>query len=73
MITISATDLARNTRKILDKVASQGEAVMIERNHVTIAKIIPSEQRMTAVQVLTGLSPMLMPEQASVWLKDSKQ
>jgi hypothetical protein len=33
MQTISATDLARNTREILDKIASQGETVAIEGNH----------------------------------------
>ena len=33
MQTISATELARNTREILDRVATQGETVAIERNH----------------------------------------
>ena len=41
MQTISATDLARNTREILDKVASRGETVVIERNHTMIAQIMP--------------------------------
>jgi hypothetical protein len=37
MQTVSATDLARNTREILDKVVSGGETVAIERNHTMIA------------------------------------
>lgn len=73
MQTISATDLARNTRQILDKVASRGETVIIERNHTMIAQIMPPPQTMTASQALAGLTfPMLTPTQATAWLKDSK-
>ena len=73
MQTISATDLARNTREILDKVASRGETVIIERNHTTIAQIMPPPQIMTAAQALAGLTfPLLTPAQATAWLKDSK-
>lgn len=73
MQTISATDLARNTREILDKVASRGETVIIERNHTTIAQIMPPPQTMTAAQALAGLTfPLLTPAQATAWLKDSK-
>ncbi len=74
MLTVSATDLARNTREILDKVASQGESITIERNHTTVAKIIPPERIMTAHQALASLVlPTLTPLQASEWLRDSKQ
>jgi antitoxin (DNA-binding transcriptional repressor) of toxin-antitoxin stability system len=72
METISATDLARNTRKILDKVAIGGTTIAIERNRIVIAKIVPPEQTMTAAQALAGLQPMLTPRQAADWLKDSK-
>jgi antitoxin (DNA-binding transcriptional repressor) of toxin-antitoxin stability system len=73
MQTISATDLARNTREILDGVASRGETVAVERNRVTIARIVPPERTMTAAQALAGLQPMLTPNQADAWLKDSRQ
>jgi antitoxin (DNA-binding transcriptional repressor) of toxin-antitoxin stability system len=74
METVSATDLARNTREILDKVASRGEAVAIERNHTLIAQIVPPVRTMTATQALAGLaSPMLTLTQATAWLKDSKE
>ena len=73
MQTISATDLARNTRAILDRVASRGETVIIERNHTLIAQIAPSERTMTASQALAGLGwPDLAPNQAAAWLKDSR-
>jgi antitoxin (DNA-binding transcriptional repressor) of toxin-antitoxin stability system len=74
MQTISATDLARNTREILDRVASGGETVIIERNHTMIAQIVPPVRTMTALQALAGLtSPMLTITQAATWLKDSKE
>lgn len=73
MQTISATELARNTRAILDTVASQGETVAIERNHMMIARIMPPQRTMTASQALAGLAfPMLTPRQANAWLTDSK-
>lgn len=70
--TISATELARNTRKILDDVASRGESVAIERNHVTVARIVPPAPTMTAAQALAGLRPMLTPEEGASWLEDSR-
>lgn len=72
MPTVTATDLARNTREILDKITSQGASIDIERNHVMIARIVPPEQFMTAEEALHGLRPMLTKKQASAWLKDSK-
>ena len=73
MQTISATELTRNTREILDRVATQGETVTIERNHTTIAQIMPPQKTMTASQALAGLVfPILTPQQASSWLLESK-
>lgn len=63
MQTISATDLARNTREILDKVASRGEIMVVERNHIMIAKIVPPERAMTAHQALAGLRFPLLTSQ----------
>jgi antitoxin (DNA-binding transcriptional repressor) of toxin-antitoxin stability system len=74
MQTISATDLARNTREILDRVASRGETVAIERNHTTVAQIVPPVRTMTASQALMGLTlPVLTKMQGAAWLKDSKE
>lgn len=71
MQTIRATDLARKTREILDAVAGNGETVMIERNHVVIAQIVPPERTMTAAQALAGLRLRLAPKQAQAWIKES--
>ena len=69
---VSATDLARNTREILDKVSSSGESVAIERNQVTVAHLVPPEPMMTAAQALVGLKGMLTRDQAAEWLEDSR-
>lgn len=73
--TISATELARNTRQILDQVVAQGATLVIERNHALIAQIGPSQRTMTASQALAGLAlPVGMtPVQANAWLNDSKK
>ena len=72
MQTISATELARNTSKILDRVVSGGESIAVERNSAVIAQIIPPARTMTAVQALSGLAPGLSREQAAAWLRDSR-
>lgn len=72
MQTITATDLARNTRKILDAVAGRGETVLVERNHVAIARIVPPLPAMTASQALAGFKPLLTAEQAADWLRNSR-
>lgn len=73
METISATELARNTSKILDRVISHGEGVAVERNRSVIARIIPAGRTMTATDALAGLDQGLSPEQAARWLRDSRE
>lgn len=70
---ISATELARNTREILDRVVSLGETIAVERNHTLIAQILPAERTMTAEQALAGLRAMLTSRQGSKWLRESKE
>ncbi len=74
MQTVTATELTRNTREILDRVAAGGEIVLIERNHTTIAQISPPQKTMTAAQALASLAlPAFTVAQAAAWLADSKQ
>jgi antitoxin (DNA-binding transcriptional repressor) of toxin-antitoxin stability system len=74
METISATNLARNTRQILDRVVSRGETVTIERNNSVIAQIVPPLKQMSVAEALVGLTtrPALTATQAKRWLKASK-
>lgn len=70
---ITATELARSTREILDGVATRGDVVIVERNRTPIARIAPPERTMTAAQALAGLRPVLTPRQAEDWLRDSRR
>jgi antitoxin (DNA-binding transcriptional repressor) of toxin-antitoxin stability system len=73
MQTITATELARNTRDILDKVVGQGRTINVERNHTMVAQIVPPQPSMTASQAMAGLMiPRLTGPQARAWLKDSR-
>ena len=72
MQTITATDLARQTRQILDAVARDGETVIIERNHLPVARLMPPEPVMTAAQALADLPTRFTPQQAKAWLDESR-
>jgi antitoxin (DNA-binding transcriptional repressor) of toxin-antitoxin stability system len=74
MYAISATELARNTREILDRVSSQGETIIIQHNQTLIAQIVPSPRIMSATKAFEGLGlKVLSPEQSEAWLRDSKE
>lgn len=72
MQTISATDLARRTREVLDKVAIQGTTVIVERSERVIARITPEIPHMTVREALAGLEDVLTPAEADAWLQDSR-
>ncbi len=69
---ISATDLARRTRDILDGIARGGEPVGVERNRVVVARIVAPERTMTAAEALAGLPSMLAPGRGRAWRDDSR-
>ena len=73
MPTVSATELVRNVREVLDKVASGGETVMIERNRAVVARITPPERTVTAVEALAALRPVMTLDQAAAWSRDIRQ
>jgi len=72
MPTISATDLARNTGKILDRVTSYGETIAVERNRTVIAQIVPPTRTMNAAEAIAGLEGCLSEEEGTRWLRDSR-
>ncbi|KVL93086.1 type II toxin-antitoxin system Phd/YefM family antitoxin [Burkholderia stagnalis] len=72
MPTITATELARHTRQILDLVAQRHETVVVERNQTAIARLVPAEPVMNAEQALDGLPTSLGAEDAARWLRDSR-
>jgi antitoxin (DNA-binding transcriptional repressor) of toxin-antitoxin stability system len=43
MQVITATNLARNTREVLDQVARTGLPLAVQRNHTLVAYIVPAQ------------------------------
>jgi len=71
MQVISASDLARNTSAILERILA-GETVSVMRNRTEIAHIVPAKRTMTAAQAIAGLEGKLTSSQGDSWLKDSR-
>ncbi len=71
MQVISASDLARNTSAILERILT-GETVSVMRNRTEIAHIVPAKRTMTAAQAIAGLEGKLTPAQGDSWLNDSR-
>ena len=69
---ISATTLARKSRDVLDAVVG-GERIMVERNRILIAQIIPVASTVTVTQLLAEIRPTLKPSQAAAWLEASRK
>jgi len=55
---ISASDLARNTSAILERILT-GETVSVMRNRTEVAQIVPAKRSMTAAQAIAGLEGKL--------------
>ena len=70
---ITATELARNLRAILDRVAESGEDYLVERSGRPVARVVPGLGQMSAEQALADLYRTLPESAASGWLEDSRQ
>ncbi len=73
MQTVTATDFARNFRKMLDRVEFRHEELLIVRNHHPVARVIPGPPAMTALEAMADLHCIISEESARDWLGDSRQ
>jgi len=64
---ITATELARNLSQILDRLAADGEEVVIERNHRQVARLVPGPGRQTALEAMVDLYRTLPEKAARGW------
>jgi antitoxin (DNA-binding transcriptional repressor) of toxin-antitoxin stability system len=69
---ITATDLGRNLRSVLDRVAFGGEEMVVSRNQVEIARILPGTGRMTALEAMADLYRTIDPAAAETWQEDGR-
>ena len=70
MQTVTATELARRLREILDGVEFRGDALTIVRNKREIAQLLPGPQQMRAKQTFFDLYGIVGEEAAAGWRKD---
>jgi antitoxin (DNA-binding transcriptional repressor) of toxin-antitoxin stability system len=73
MRTITATELARNLRRVLDRLAIEGEDIVIERNHEQVARLVPGPARQTALEAMADLYRTLPEVAAATWEADSRR
>jgi antitoxin (DNA-binding transcriptional repressor) of toxin-antitoxin stability system len=71
--TITATELARNLRRVLDRLAIDGEDVIIERNREQVARLVPGPARQTALEAMADLYRTLPEDAAATWEADSRR
>lgn len=72
MKTITATELARKLRQVLDSLVAGGEEILVERNHQLVARILPGPGRRTALEALADLYRTLPEDAAAGWEADGK-
>ena len=73
MRTITATELARNLRRVLDRLAIEGEEIVIERNREQVARLLPGPARQTALEAMADLYRTLPEDAAATWEADSRR
>jgi antitoxin (DNA-binding transcriptional repressor) of toxin-antitoxin stability system len=72
MKTITATELARNLHRVLDRVVADGEEIVIERTHQQIARLVGRPRRQNALQAMADLYCTLPEDIAPTWERDAR-
>lgn len=70
---ISATELARNLRAVLDRVRESGESYIVERGGQPVVQVSPTPGEQSAEQAMADLYRTLPPEAAEGWLEDARR
>jgi antitoxin (DNA-binding transcriptional repressor) of toxin-antitoxin stability system len=72
MVTMTATDFARNLSRVLDRLEHGGEEVTVVRNHRAVARLSPGAPGMTAREAFSDLEGLLSEAEGAAWLDDCK-
>ena len=73
MKAITATELARHLSRVLDRLAVEGEEVVIERNGQEVARLLPGPARQTALEAMADLYRTLPDSAGVTWEADSRK
>lgn len=73
MGTMTATELAKNLKKALNRLEFGGEEIIIIRNNHKIARFLPGSPHMTAIEAMADIYQTLPPDAGKDWLEDSRK
>lgn len=73
MRTVSATELARNFKAMLDTVEFKHEELIVLRNNHEVARIIPGLSTMTALEAMADIYRTLHEDAGDKWLEDARR
>jgi antitoxin (DNA-binding transcriptional repressor) of toxin-antitoxin stability system len=73
MLQITATELARKFKQMMNLVEFQGEELIIIRNNHQVAKIVPGPATMTALDAMSDLYRTLPDDAGAEWVSDSRE
>lgn len=73
MKTLTATALARNISRVLDRIEHESDEVVIVRHRHPIARLIPGAPVMTALEALGDLYRTLPDDEGARWLRHSRR
>ena len=62
-----------NLRRVLDRLAIEGEEIVIERNREQVARLLPGPARQTALEAMADLYRTLPEDAAATWEADSRR
>ena len=72
MVQVSASELARNLKKVLDRLEHGGEEIVVLRNNHPIARMLPGNPHRTALEAMADLHRTLAPAAAENWVEDGR-
>jgi antitoxin (DNA-binding transcriptional repressor) of toxin-antitoxin stability system len=71
MRTMTATEVARGFRRVLDSLEQGGEEIVVMRNSQPVARLVPGAPRMTAVEAMGDLYRVLDDAEGAAWSDDA--
>ena len=73
MLQITATELSRKFKQMMNLVEFQGEELIIIRNNHQVARIIPGPATMTALEAMSDIYRTLPEDAGATWVSDSRE
>jgi len=70
---IISTELARNLRQVLDRLAAGGEEIVIERNRQQVTRLVPGPGQQTALEATADVYRTLPEDAAARWEADARR